>query len=63
MEKNLRLHLLRQIPEIFVPQNWVLMPSLPCNVNGKVDNKLLLDFLKCQNTAKDSSSTKGNYFF
>ncbi|XP_075247757.1 beta-alanine-activating enzyme-like isoform X2 [Convolutriloba macropyga] len=59
MEKNLRLHLLRQIPEIFVPQNWVLMPSLPCNVNGKVDNKLLLDFLKCQNTAKDSSSTKG----
>ena len=52
LKRKLRTYLLRKIPEIFVPQNWFVVPKIPCNNNGKLDMNFLKDYIDCYKQSK-----------
>ena len=43
--KNLRVHLLKEVPEIFIPMKWVCVPCIPYNRNGKADKPFLMKII------------------
>ena len=45
LQKNMRKHLLKQVAEIFVPVEWILLPSIPYNQNGKLDKHFLMNMI------------------
>lgn len=43
--KEIKAHLLRQIPDYMIPRRFLNVKSLPLTVNGKVDEALLIEML------------------
>ncbi len=41
LRDSLKTALKRQLPDYMVPQQWVLLDSMPLNANGKLDRKVL----------------------